>query len=69
MSRGSFESQELQDQTDFLTTLSADGKTFLTITVEAPGYVTWTNRFRMKLDKDKRLSTPVEMYKQADTQS
>jgi len=31
--------------------------------------VTCTNRFRMKLDKDKRLSTPVEMVKQVDIQS
>jgi hypothetical protein len=63
------ETKELQDQTDLVTTLPADGKTFLTITVESPGYVTWTNRFRMKLDKDKRLSTPVEMSKKADSQS
>ena len=61
--------QRVFDQSDLVTTLPADGKTFLTITVEAPGYVTWTNRFRMKLDEDKRLATPVEMVKQMLPQS
>jgi hypothetical protein len=61
--------QRLFEQSDLVTKLPADGKVFLIITVEAPGYVTWTNRFRMKLDEDKRLATPVEMVKQMLPQS
>lgn len=59
------ENQELQDQADLVTTLPADGKTLLTITIEAPGYATWSQDYRMKLEKDQTLSTPVEMAKQA----
>ena len=58
----------LHDQTDLVTTLPADGKASLKITIEAPGYKTWSNVFQMKLEKDQTLSTPVEMQKQAGTQ-
>ncbi len=57
------EKQEFHDQADLVTTLPADGKTLLTITIEAPGYATWSNDYRMKLETDQTLSTPVELSK------
>ena len=62
------ETQEFQDQTNLVTTLPADGKTRLIITIEAQGYTTWSNNFQMILEKDQTLSTPVEMQKKADAQ-
>lgn len=62
------ETKVLQDQSDVVTILPADGKASLKITIEAPGYETWSNVFQMKLEKDQTLSTPVEMQKQTGAQ-
>lgn len=62
------ETKVLQDQSDLVTILPADGKASLRITIEAPGYKTWSNVFQMKLEKDQTLSTPVEMQKQVGAQ-
>jgi len=62
------EDKVLQDQSDLVTILPADGKASLKITIEAPGYETWSNVFQMKLEKDQTLSTPVELQKQTGAQ-
>ena len=53
--------EKYEDQSNLSTTLLADGRTRLWVTVEAPGYKTWENAIRLKLNADKPLRITVEM--------
>lgn len=60
--------QEYKDRASLRTTIPADGKTRLWITVTSPGYKSWSNAIRMKLNNDKTLYISVEMEQQVGIQ-
>jgi len=57
-----------RNQSQFSTTMPADGSVRLFVIVEAPGYVKWENAIRMKFNSTKPVSCPVEMERMKNMQ-
>jgi len=53
--------EHYQNIDNLTTTVTADGRTRLWVSVESPGYLSWGTAIRLKLNKDKLLSFPVEL--------